>query len=346
MQNSVNLLDLSLSEITNVFKAAGIEKYRAGQVYHWLMKGKDYTQMANLPKALREKLQEEFPLSFPIIDKKLISEIDGTVKYLFRLHDGQGIESVVMQYKHGYSICVSSQAGCRMGCGFCASTLRGLVRNLTPGEILSQIIMAQADLGIRISNVVMMGIGEPFDNFENVVRFLQLVNADEGPRIGYRHISLSTCGVVDGIERLASYNFPITLSISLHFAEDEQRSKIMPVNRKWNIETLLNACSNYFAKTGRRISFEYTLIKGINDTPGEAEKLAKLLKKHMGRDVPFHINLIPVNEVTESGMKTTDKGSVERFCQVLTRFGCNATVRRTLGADVNASCGQLRLSEG
>ncbi|MCI8589855.1 MAG: 23S rRNA (adenine(2503)-C(2))-methyltransferase RlmN [Clostridiales bacterium] len=346
MQNRVNLLDLSLSEITSVFEAAGIPKYRAGQVYQWLMKGKGYEQMGNLPKTLREQLQEMFPLSFPVIAKKLVSKLDSTVKYLFRLHDGQCIESVVMQYKHGYSICVSSQAGCRMGCGFCASTLRGLVRNLTPGEILSQIIVAQADLGIRISNVVMMGIGEPFDNFENVVRFLQLVNAEEGLQIGYRHISLSTCGVVEGIERLSAYNFPITLSISLHFTDNEQRSKIMPINRKWNIETLLTACSAYFAKTGRRISFEYTLIKGINDTPGEAEKLAKLLKKHMGRDVPFHINLIPVNEVTESGMKKADKSSVERFCQVLTRFGCNATVRRTLGADVNASCGQLRLNEG
>lgn len=342
----VSLLDLSKAEITEVFDKQGFEKYRGAQVFEWLMKGKNYGQMTNLPASLKETLQQRFPFQFPSIDKKLVSQIDGTVKYLFTLQDGQRIESVVMQYQHGYSICVSCQAGCRMGCAFCASTLRGLVRNLTPGEILAQVILAQADLQIKISNIVMMGIGEPLDNFDNVIRFLQLVGDKEGLNIGYRHISVSTCGLVDGIRRLAEYHFPITLSISLHFTQNKSRNEIMPVNRKWNLETLLTACSEYFAKTGRRISFEFTLIKGVNDTVEEAERLAAILKKYMGRNVPFHINLIPVNEVAERGMQASDRKSVDRFCNTLNRLGCNATVRRKLGADVNASCGQLRLNEG
>lgn len=346
MMNGSDLLNMTLAEVTECFAAENLPRYRAKQVYEWLLKGRTYEQMHNLPAALRQMLAHKYPQRLPQIDRKLVSRIDGTVKYLFSLHDGQKIESVVMKYEHGYSICISCQAGCRMGCGFCASTLKGLARNLEPSEMLGQIIVAQRDLEIRISNVVMMGIGEPMDNFEHVIRFLALVNADEGLKIGYRHISVSTCGVVDGIYRLAEYDLPITLSVSLHFTDNVQRSEMMPVNRKWNIHALLTACSFYFKKTGRRISFEFTLIKGKNDTVQNAKELACLLKTYMGDRTPMHVNLIPVNEVSERGWIPSDRNSVTIFCKTLNDLGVNATVRRKLGSDVNASCGQLRFNEG
>lgn len=343
---SYDILSMTLDEAVSCFKELSLPAFRARQVYSWMYKGASYDEMTNIPKALRETLSRDCPSRLPKIKKKLVSKVDGTVKYLFELIDFQTIESVVMKYEHGYSICVSSQAGCRMGCGFCASTLGGLERNLFPSEILGQIIMAQKDLGIRISNVVMMGIGEPLDNFDNVIKFLKLVNSPDGLGIGYRHISLSTCGIADRITKLSEYNFPITLSVSLHFTDDESRSRIMPVNRKYPIDRLLRACSDYFKKTGRRISFEYTLIKGENDSKKNAQALASLLRRYMGEGVPVHVNIISVNEVKERGMRSVSKNGVKEFCDMLGSFNINATVRRTLGPDINASCGQLRLNEG
>lgn len=344
--NNKDLLNHTLDEIEALFLEIGVPKYRAKQVFGWLVKGYEYHEMNNIPLSLRERLAEEFPLSLPKVYKRFVSEIDGTVKYLFELTDGQKIESVLMKYEHGYSICISCQAGCRMGCGFCASTLKGLSRNLEPSEILGQVIVAARDSGVRISNIVMMGIGEPLDNYDNVIRFLKLVNDANGLNIGYRHISLSTCGVVDGIRALAKENLPITLSISLHFTRDNERSEMMPINRKWDIATLLKACSDYFKITGRRISFEFTLIKNKNDNTEVARELANLIKKYMGQYTPVHVNLIPVNEVEERGLKPAERVNVNNFCKTLNDLGVNATIRRKLGSDVNASCGQLRYNEG
>jgi 23S rRNA (adenine2503-C2)-methyltransferase len=260
------------------------------------------------------------------------------------MHDGQLIESVVMRYEHGITICISSQAGCRMGCRFCASTLKGRDRNLYPSELLGQVIVAQRDLAERISGIVMMGIGEPLDNYDNVIRFLKLAGDPKGLGISYRSISLSTCGLVDRIYDLAKEDFPITLSISLHAICDEERSAIMPVNNKYNMDALLTACRDYFKITGRRISFEYTLISGVNDDDYHAKELATVLKRYMS-DMPFHVNLIPVNDVAERGFKKGNQDSIRRFCQLLQQFKVNATVRRKLGSDINASCGQLRHNE-
>jgi len=299
--------------------------------------------MTNIPKSLRDILTNEDIgiLHYPKIVKKQVSSIDGTVKYLFELHDLQLIESVVMKYEHGNTICVSTQAGCRMGCKFCASTLGGKVRDLTAGEILGQIISAQRDFGERISGVVMMGIGEPLDNYDNVMRFLDIVGSPDSLNIGYRHISLSSCGLVDKINRLADEKYPITLSISLHATNDSERDKIMPINSKWNIDALLCACRDYFDKTGRRISFEYTLISGENDSPEQAKKLAELIKKYF-RSRPVHVNLIPLNHVDERSFRAGSRAAVKTFCDTLNALGVNATVRRRLGPDIDASCGQLR----
>ena len=281
--------------------------------------------------------------TLPKIEMKLVSKIDGTVKYLFRLHDNSCIESVLMKYKHGNTLCISSQVGCRMGCKFCASTIGGKVRDLLPSELLGQVIVASRDSGERVSNIVMMGIGEPLDNFDNVVKFLKLVNCEGGLNIGYRHISLSTSGVVPKIYELAELDLPITLSISLHAVNDEKRSEIMPVNKKWNIEKLLSACVDYYKKTGRRISFEYTLISGKNDSPKDARELAGLLKNAFsGTDAPIHINLIRVNEVKETGFREGSVNEANAFAKILESYGVVATVRRRLGSDVNAACGQLR----
>lgn len=339
--NKVDILSLLPIELESFVTAQGEAKYRASQIYSWMQKGIGWDGMQNLPKKTRALLAECAEIRLPSIREKYVSKLDGTVKYLFETCDGQWIESVVMHYHHGYSICVSSQAGCRMGCKFCASTLNGLSRNLLPSEILGQIIVASADIGVRISNVVMMGIGEPLDNYENVIRFLQLVNHSEGLNIGYRHISLSTCGIVPKIYELAEQDMQITLSVSLHAANDTARSAIMPVNNRYPLSELMTACRDYFDQTGRRISFEYTLISGKNDSERDAAELAELLKQYMELR-PFHVNLIPVNEVSERNFSRSADGEIKKFVSALEKRHINATVRRRLGADINASCGQLR----
>lgn len=340
---SIDLLETPYNEICEIVSSLGYPPYRAKQLYEWAGKGVAIDKMGNIPKEMREKLIENGCFIFlPEIKKKLVSKLDGTVKYLFALRDGQLIESVVMKYHHGNTICVSSQAGCRMGCRFCASTLRGLERNLAASEILGQVIAAQNDTGERISNIVMMGIGEPFDNYDNVIKFLHLVNSADGLNIGYRHISLSTCGVVDGIMKLSEENLPITLSVSLHNINTDERKQLMPVTAKWSVEDLLSACRHYFNKTGRRISFEYTLISGVNDSPLHAERLAEGLVRGLGKGTPIHVNLIPLNGVSEKSYQRSNPGAVLSFQKRLSELGINATVRRRLGSDINASCGQLR----
>lgn len=325
-------------ELKEFVAGIGEPAFRSVQIFDWLHKGcSSFDEMTNLSKSLRDKLSEVAYIANVEIARKLVSEVDGTVKYLYRLHDGELIESVLMKYHHGYTVCASTQVGCRMGCKFCASGINGLARNLTASEILSQITMAALDNGIRVSNVVLMGMGEPLDNFDNTVRFLKLVSNEKGLNIGLRHISVSTSGLVDKIHKLAEYNLPVTLSISLHNPFDEQRSEIMPVNKKWNVEALINACKDYLSVTGRRISFEYALIDGVNDSPKHAEELAKLLKGMLS-----HVNLIPANPVVENNFKRPDAKRINAFKLRLESLGVNATVRRTLGADINASCGQLR----
>ena len=293
-----------------------------------------FDEMTNLSKDLRNVLSEKYILTSAKIARKLVSEIDGTVKYLFSLYDGEKIESVVMSYHHGYTICISTQVGCRMGCVFCATGMNGLKRNLFPGEMLSQITAAEKDLDIRISNVVLMGMGEPLDNYENTLKFLQLVNDDEGKNIGARHISLSTCGLVDKMQELSKEKLQITLSVSLHAPNDMLRSEMMPINNKWNIEKLLTACKEYTDATKRRISFEYTVVDGVNDSEECAKELAKRLKGML-----CHVNLIPLNTV--SGKEYKPSQNSKKFCELLNNMGINATIRRTLGSDINASCGQL-----
>ena len=345
MTTKVDLLSMLPEEMAEYFVSIGEPKFRAKQTFQRLHRGERIGDITNLSKALRERLIAETLDTLPYVEEKLVSKIDGTVKYLFRLHDGSCIESVFMKYKHGNTLCISSQVGCRMGCKFCASTIGGKARDLYPSELVGQVIAAELDSGERISNIVMMGIGEPLDNYDNVIKFLRLVNHPDGLNIGYRHISLSTCGVVSGIEKLAGENFPITLSISLHASNDEARSAIMPINNKWNIDALLTACLNYYKTTGRRISFEYTLISGKNDSVADAIELAELLKNAFrGSGAPIHVNLIRVNEVKETGFKKGSAESVNAFADTLEKRGITATVRRKLGSDVNAACGQLRRS--
>ena len=294
--------------------------------------------MTNLPASFLKVLEEQAYLPQPKIERKLVST-DGTVKYLFRFDDGELVETVLMNYRHGTSVCLSTQAGCRQGCAFCASTLGGLNRNLTASEILSQFFTAQTDSGCKISNIVLMGTGEPLDNFDHTVRFLQLVNCPDGPNIGMRHISLSTCGLVPRILQLAELGFPLTLSISLHATTDDMRDRLMPVNRKYPLQMLMQACKEYFSKTGRRISVEYVMIKDMNVTQRDAERLISLTNGFLS-----HINLIPVNFVEERGFHPPSEAEIKRFCELLRRKGAEVTVRRKLGNDINASCGQLRHS--
>ena len=339
------LLSLAPSELEAWMLSVGEPKYRAAQLFPQLHKGVSPDEVTTLGKSLRQKLAESFSYHLPVVEQKLVSSLDGTVKYLLALADGNCVESVVMRYDHGNTVCISSQVGCRMGCKFCASTIGGRVRDLTPGELLGQVIAAQKDLGERISNIVMMGIGEPLDNYDNVLRFLHLVTCEQGLNIGARHISLSTCGLVDRILQLSQEALAITLSVSLHAPDDETRSAIMPINNRWGVDELLDACRVYFARTGRRISFEYTLIAGKNDSPALAEKLALVLNRHLRtreETMPIHVNLIPVNEVDETGFRRSGKAAVATFAKVLESRGIRATVRRKLGADINASCGQLR----
>ena len=341
----VDLGSFTLAEIENYIVSVGESRFRAKQIKEWLSRGYDFSEMSNLSKALREKLTENCYSGIPQIEKKLVSSVDGTVKYLFRFPDGECVESVVMFYKHGTTICISSQVGCRMGCRFCASTIGGKVRDLGPSEMLGQVVAAQRDVGERIDGIVMMGIGEPLDNYDNAVKFLKLVTSQEGLNIGARHISLSTSGLADKIRELEKEDFQITLSISLHASNDERRSALMPVNKKWNIDSLLSAVKHYLDTTGRRISFEYTLIAGQNDSENDAKELFSLLRKYFKRTDAIHINLIPVNPVKESGFSKGDRKSIENFQKTLCDLGITATIRRTLGPDINASCGQLRRAE-
>ena len=333
-----DIKSMTKEEISEKFKELGLPSFRTSQVFSWLQSGcSSFDDMTNIPKQLREGLTEKFDIYSVLAERKLVSKLDGTVKYLFKLHDGEYIESVFMSYKHGYSVCISTQVGCNMGCCFCASGIGGKIRDLTASEMLSQIMYIAKDNGVRISNVVMMGMGEPLDNFENTIRFLQLVSAEEGLGIGMRHISLSTSGVVPKIYELAKYNFPITLSVSLHAPFDEMRSRMMKINDKWNIDELLSACKAYQKSTTRRISFEYALIKDVNDSRECAQMLAELLKGIMS-----HVNLIPANPVVENDFIRSTEKSVTEFVRVLESKGVTTTVRRTLGADIDASCGQLR----
>jgi len=337
----IDIKSMTEEEIKEYIKTIGQPSFRAGQIFKWLHLGiSSFDEMTNISKELRNYLDEKFYIANVKIVRRLESAIDGTVKYLYELFDGETIESVLMKYNHGYTVCISTQVGCRMGCKFCASGIGGLKRNLTASEMLSQLTMAQIDNNIRVSNVVMMGMGEPLDNFDNSVRFLKLVSHPNGMNIGLRHISLSTSGVVDGIYKLANENLPITLSISLHAPSDEIRSKTMPINNKWNIDALLKACKDYQKVTTRRISFEYAMIKDVNDTKEHAKLLAKRLKGIM-----CHVNLIPANPVVETDFTKSDNMRIENFKNTLEGLGITATVRRTLGADINASCGQLRRAE-
>lgn len=338
-----DIMSMTAEELEEFVVSIGEKKFRAAQLFSWMAKGTPIDEMTNLSKSFRDKLKEEADYRLPKIERKLVSKIDGTIKYLMALEDGECVESVFMHYEHGTSLCVSSQAGCAMGCKFCASTLNGRVRSLTASEILGQAAVVSHDTGERVDGIVMMGIGEPLDNYDNVIRFLKLISDERGMGIGLRHISISTCGLVPKIYDLAEEGLPVTLSVSLHASDDETRDTLMPVNRKYNIAKLLEACRAYFTKTGRRVSFEYTLIAGKNDTEADAVKLADVIKK--GMRAPCHVNLIMLNEVAETGLKTTDRKRARDFAAVLEKNGINATIRRRLGSDINASCGQLRLQK-
>lgn len=334
----IDIKSLSFDELEVALRDLLLPKFRVKQIYSWLRKGVEtFDEMSNLPKNLRETLCKIFDIRGVKIKKRLESKVDDTVKYLYELYDGECIESVVMKYHHGYTVCISSQVGCRMGCSFCASGIDGLFRNLSASEMLAQVEMAGKDNGVRISNVVMMGMGEPLDNFENTVKFLQLVSDEEGLNIGLRHISVSTSGVVPKIYELMETGYPVTLSISLHAPTNEIRDGIMKVNRAYPVETLLKACRDYTEKTSRRISFEYALISGVNDTDECADILAKKL-----RGMLCHLNLIPANPVKENSFSRPTENKVHRFCELMKSKGINTTVRRTLGGDIDASCGQLR----
>ena len=331
-----DLKSMNLEELTSFFKELGEPAFRAKQVFQWMHRGAtSFDEMSNLSKALREKLNNQCYLTRPQVERKQVSAIDGTIKYLWRLMDGNCIETVLMRYKHGNTVCISCQVGCRMGCAFCASTLGGKIRDLTPSEMMDQVLFTQLDSGEPISNIVLMGIGEPLDNYDTVMRFLHLVNHPDGLNIGMRHISLSTCGLVEKIDKLSELGLQLTLSVSLHAPDDETRSKIMPVNRSVGVERLMDTCRRYFQTTGRRISYEYAMIDGVNDSDRQADLLASLLK-----GMPGHVNLIPLNDVAESPLKPSKR--VTAFQKRLESQGVTVTVRRKLGGDIDASCGQLR----
>jgi 23S rRNA (adenine2503-C2)-methyltransferase len=333
-----NILDFDLLKLKEWMKRNGENSFRAKQVLDWIYKYVwDFEKMNNLPKSLREKLHKSFYIGIPDILDKYISKEDGTVKFLFALHDENLIESVVMKYKHGNSICISTQVGCRMGCKFCASTIGGRIRDLTPGEMLAQVLAAQKEVGDRISNIVLMGSGEPFDNYDNVMNFIRIVNSDYGLNIGQRHITLSTCGIVPMIKKLTEENLQITLAISLHAPNDNIRMQSMPIANKYSIYDIIKACKYYTDKTKRRVTFEYALIKDFNDKKEHAEELADLLKNML-----CHVNLIPVNEVKENEFKKSSKETIEKFKMVLQNKGIETTIRREMGSDINAACGQLR----
>ncbi|KDR94033.1 23S rRNA (adenine2503-C2)-methyltransferase [Peptoclostridium litorale DSM 5388] len=334
----VDIKSFTEEQLRGYIETIGEKSFRGSQVFKWIYKGiKDFDDMNNIPAPLRQKLAQNAYIDNIQIDKKLVSKIDQTRKYLFRLMDGNIIESVMMKYKHGVSACISTQVGCRMGCSFCASTVDGMERNLTASEMLDQIIGIQEDTGERVSNVVMMGSGEPLDNFEETVKFLRAVNDKNGLNIGYRHITLSTCGIVPKIYDLADMEIPINLAISLHAVDDTSRKRIMPIAKAYSIEEVLDACRYYVEKTNRRITFEYAIIQGVNDSEKEALALSKLLK-----GILSHVNIIPVNKIDEKDYKRPSKEGVERFSGILSKHGINATVRREMGSDINGACGQLR----
>ena len=334
----MNIKSMTLQELSQLLKELGQPAFRAKQVYTWLHKGvRDYDEMSNLPKSLREVLTRDYPIVTPKVVRKQESQKDGTIKYLWELSDGNCVETVLMRYHYGNTVCISTEVGCRMGCAFCASTIGGLVRKLEPHEMVDQVLFTQVDSGLPISHIVLMGIGEPLDNYENVMRFLQLINSEDGMNISMRHISLSTCGLVPGIDRLAEEKLQLTLSVSLHAPSDEIRNTIMPVNKAYPTEKLIEACRRYYQATSRRISFEYAMIDGVNDSVEHAKELIRRLK-----GLPAHFNLIPLNHVEESPLKPSSKNAVARFQKTLEDAGIPATVRRTLGGDIDASCGQLR----
>ena len=333
-----HIKSMTLPEMGEVLKAWGQPAFRAKQVFTWLHKGVgSYQEMTNLPQSLRQQLEESYPLYRPQVVRKQQSQKDGTIKYLWRLSDGNCVETVLMRYHYGNTVCISTEVGCAMGCAFCASTLGGLVRRLEPHEMLDQVLFTQIDSGMPVSHIVLMGIGEPLDNFNNVLRFLELVNSPDGMNISMRHISLSTCGLVPKIDKLAEHKLQLTLSVSLHAPTNEIRNTIMPVNKAYPVEALLAACRRYYEATGRRISFEYAMIHGVNDTQAAAKQLLQDLK-----GLPAHVNLIPLNHVEESPLKPSTRQAVQRFQKLLEDGGVPATVRRTLGGDIDASCGQLR----
>ena len=334
----MNLKSLTREEIGDILKGLGQPAFRAGQIFTWLHKGvRSYEEMTNLPKNLRQILAEKYPICPPRVVRRQESSRDGTIKYLWELSDGNCVETVLMRYRYGNTVCISTEVGCPMGCAFCASTLGGLVRRLEPFEMLDQVLFTQVDSGLPVSHIVLMGIGEPLDNFDNVMRFLELVNSPEGMNISMRHISLSTCGLVPRIDELAKRKLQLTLSVSLHAPNDQVRGTIMPVNRAYPMDELLAACRRYYDATSRRISFEYAMINGVNDRESDAQELLRRLK-----GLPAHFNLIPLNHVEESPLKPSTKAAVARFQQILEDGGIPTTVRRTLGGDIDASCGQLR----
>ena len=334
----MNLKSMTQAEIGQVLKEMGQPAFRAKQVFTWLHKGvRSYEEMTNLPKSVREALSQQYPLYIPKVVRKQESRKDGTIKYLWELSDGNCVETVLMRYHYGNTVCISTEVGCRMGCAFCASTIGGLVRRLEPYEMLDEVLFTQVDSGLPVSHIVLMGIGEPLDNFDNVMRFLELVNSEEGMNISMRHISLSTCGLVPKIDELAKRKLQLTLSVSLHAPNDTIRNQIMPVNKAYPSEELLDACRRYYAATNRRISFEYAMIQGVNDSQENAKELLRRLK-----GLPAHFNLIPLNHVEESPLKPSTRAAVAAFQKTLESGGVTATVRRTLGGDIDASCGQLR----
>ena len=334
----MNLKNLTQPELAALLKELGQPAFRAKQVYTWLHKGvRSYDEMSNLPKGLRDQLAQMYPINAPKVVRKQESQKDGTIKYLWQLSDGNCVETVLMRYNYGNTVCISTEVGCAMGCAFCASTIGGLIRRLEPFEMLDEVLFTQIDSGLPISRIVLMGIGEPLDNFDNVLRFLELVNSEAGMNISMRHISLSTCGLVPKIDALAEKKLQISLAISLHGPNNEIRSKVMPVNKAYPIEVLLEACRRYFAATGRRIHFEYAMIDGVNDRQEDAREILRRMK-----GLPAHFNLIPLNHVEESPFKPSSKAAVAAFQKILEDGGITATVRRTLGGDIDASCGQLR----
>jgi 23S rRNA (adenine2503-C2)-methyltransferase len=337
-QTKIDIRSLLPEELEALLESMGEKRFRAKQIFSWLNRGvQSFDEMTNLSKPLRAKLEEQCSLTTLKEIDRHVSEIDGTMKFLWELPDGNAVETVLMSYKYGNTVCISSQVGCRQGCAFCASTIGGLVRSLEPSEMLEEVLRTEIVSGKPISNIVLMGIGEPLDNFDNVMKFLQLVNHPDGRNIGMRHISLSTCGITEKFDKLAEYNLQLTLSVSLHAPDDETRSKIMPSNIGRGVDSLMEHCERYFKKTGRRISFEYAMIDGVNDTPFHAKLLAQRVSKIGG-----HVNLIPLNNVEERAFRASDKETIKNFVKILEDAGVNVTVRRRLGSDVDASCGQLR----